>query len=317
MPALDFKEIPEAHIATGEQDQFELFSRDFFQYLGYRIISSPDRGADGGRDIVIEEKRVGVGGENFVRWLVSCKHKAHSGNSVKPADESNIRDRVEANKCTGFIGFYSTLPSSGLSGNIEGLKNKIEVQVFDRERIESELLGSAKGLELAKRYFPKSLKKWQIEHPSPVQIFSDAPKLVCEYCHKDLLEPEPSGIIVIWERMRKDYEKEPKFHEEIYWCCKGHCDDRLAATRRRSGIVDGWEDIPDVIIPHVYIKWIMSTFNELREGALYSDQAFSRLKEFLLNLYPFITRQLSKSEHDRLRSLMIIPSYLGGMGYEA
>lgn len=29
MPVLDFKEIPEAHKATGLQDTFELFSRDF------------------------------------------------------------------------------------------------------------------------------------------------------------------------------------------------------------------------------------------------------------------------------------------------
>lgn len=84
MPVLDFKEIPEAHKATGLQDTFELFSRDFLAFLGYKIISDPDRGADGGVDIIAEEKRTGVGGETIIRWLVSCKHKAHSGNSVNP-----------------------------------------------------------------------------------------------------------------------------------------------------------------------------------------------------------------------------------------
>lgn len=44
MPVLDFKEIPEAHKATGLQDTFELFSRDFLAFLGYKIISDPDRG---------------------------------------------------------------------------------------------------------------------------------------------------------------------------------------------------------------------------------------------------------------------------------
>ncbi|MEG7414448.1 hypothetical protein V6E00_06255 [Serratia marcescens] len=52
MPVLDFKEIPEAHKATGLQDTFELFSRDFLGFLGYKIISDPDRGADGGADII-------------------------------------------------------------------------------------------------------------------------------------------------------------------------------------------------------------------------------------------------------------------------
>jgi len=44
MPILNFKEIPEAHIANGEQDRFEMFARDFLEYLGYKIISNPDRG---------------------------------------------------------------------------------------------------------------------------------------------------------------------------------------------------------------------------------------------------------------------------------
>ncbi|HIB5266505.1 TPA: hypothetical protein ACWW8T_001809 [Escherichia coli] len=57
MPVLDFKEIPEAHKATGLQDTFELFSRDFLAFLGYKIISDPDRGADGGVDIIAEEKK--------------------------------------------------------------------------------------------------------------------------------------------------------------------------------------------------------------------------------------------------------------------
>ena len=315
MPVIDFKEISEAHVASGDQDSFEMFARDFFDYLGYKIVGNPDRGADGGKDFMVEEKRVGVGGESYVRWLVSCKHKAHSGSSVKPTDESNIRDRVEANGCCGFIGFYSTLPSSGLARNIEGLSNKIETQVFDKERIENHLLRSANGVLLAKRYFPDSVKKWQIENTEPAKIFSDDPELACEYCGKDLLKPSPSGIIVFWKRVREDYEKEPQWHEEIYWCCKGHCDRMLSAERRRKGIIDGWEDIPDVMIPHMYIKWVISTINGLRNGTMYSDQAFSAFKIFMLNIYPFVSRHLNESEKERLDALRTIPAELGGLGY--
>ena len=86
---LDFKEIPEAHIANGKQDTFEMFARDFFETFGFIIEEGPDRGADGGRDLIIKEKRLGILGETEIKWLVSCKHKAHSGNSVLSTDEQN------------------------------------------------------------------------------------------------------------------------------------------------------------------------------------------------------------------------------------
>lgn len=54
--------------------------------------------------------------------------------------------------------------------------------------------------------------------------------------------------------------------------------------------------------------------NELRSGTLYSDEAFDELKTFLINIYPFACRHLTEKE--RVKSLMMIPSYLGGMNYE-
>ncbi len=38
MPVLDFTEIPEAHLATGRQDTFELFARDFLILLDTRSL---------------------------------------------------------------------------------------------------------------------------------------------------------------------------------------------------------------------------------------------------------------------------------------
>ncbi|WP_133718635.1 restriction endonuclease [Methylocaldum gracile] len=314
MAVLDFKEIPEAHIATGEQDQFELFAREFLSNLGYKILSGPDRGADGGKDLVVEEKRVGVGGETCIRWLVSCKHKAHSGKSVSPQDESNIRDRVESNKSHGFIGFYSTLPSSGLAKVLKGLREKSEVQVFDNEKIERELLHSSDGMRLAGRFFPNSIERWKTENPKPAKIFSEDPKLDCEYCGKDLLNPANNGIIVIWSKIREDYEK-PEEIEHIYWSCKGHCDQVLSAREREEGLIDGWEDIPDVMMPIVFIRWVLSPLNEIHAGTKYSDEAFKKLKEFILNVYPYVARHVTSQEKERIKSLMEIPSYLGGLGY--
>jgi len=161
MPILDFTEIPEGNRASGIQDSFELFARDCLHCIGYVHCDGPDRGADDGRDLIVEERRSGVGGESFVRWLVSCKHYAHSGRSVGVDEENNIRDRVEQHRCNGFIGFYSTLPSSGLARKLKGMCDALELRIFDHEAIETHLLGAATGLDVARRYFPRSYKKWK------------------------------------------------------------------------------------------------------------------------------------------------------------
>lgn len=98
---LDFKEIPEAHKGTGYQDTFEMFARDFFQELGFKILEEPSRGSDGGKDLIIEEERKGIFGKIKVKFLVSCKHKAFSGNSVTEKEEMNIVDRITQHKVDG------------------------------------------------------------------------------------------------------------------------------------------------------------------------------------------------------------------------
>ena len=317
MSILDFKEIPEAHISNGLQDTFELFARDFLKFVGYKIVTNPDRGADGGVDLIVEERRTGIGGETIIRWLVSCKHKAFSGSSVNSRDDANIRDRVEANNCQGFIGFYSTIASAGLAGNLEGLKGKIEYQVFDREKIEGSLLHSAKGLELAERFFPRSLTEWKTENPQPVQIFAEKPKLHCKVCNKDLLEQDDPGVITIWQKMPKYRADEIKHFEHVFWVCRGRCDDILTEHMRHKDntLFDGWEDISDVLMPTIFIKWVMTIMNELRSGHTYSDEAFKSMKTFLLQAFPYICRNLTEKEKERIRSLTGIPSYLGGLGY--
>lgn len=42
--SIDFKEIPQENIANGYQDTFELFPREFFEGLGFKIDINLDRG---------------------------------------------------------------------------------------------------------------------------------------------------------------------------------------------------------------------------------------------------------------------------------
>src|SRR4051794_9611541 len=73
--ALDFSEIPAAN-AGPKRDDWELFAREFLEWKGFHVVAGPDRGVDGGRDLIVEEIRRGPGGETRLRWLVSCKHLA-------------------------------------------------------------------------------------------------------------------------------------------------------------------------------------------------------------------------------------------------
>ena len=317
MAIIDFKEIAQANTGSGEQDAFELFSRDFLKHLGLQIISDPARGADGGVDLIVEEIRTGIVGETKIRWLVSCKHFAHSekGRSVSLKDEINIRDRVDRHNCRGFIGFYSTIASTGLMDNLEGTRDKLEFQIFDHRKIEDHLLRSSDGIKIAKRYFPISARKWVGESPKPAKLFAETPSLKCKYCQKELLDPEAMGIIVFWDKIRKDYENEDRLIEEIYWCCKGHCDSVLSGSRRQNKWTDSWEEISDLTIPVVFVKWVMMILNGHIFGTQYSDKAFEQLKDLLLNVFPYISREHTENKKERLQWLYIVPASLGGLGH--
>jgi len=314
MPVLDFKEIP---VPTGgaARDQFEFFAREFLELIGFKTIVGPDRGPDGGRDLIVEEVRVGVVGETQLKWLVSCKHKAHSGASVTPEDERDIHDRVRTHKCDGFLGFYSTIQSAGLVTKLNATELPFEVRVYDPEKIEKILL-TPTGLDLAKRFFPKSITKWHSEHPSPSKLFRDEPSLLCLKCSKNLLSPEPHGIVVVWHTIG-DAKRHRKMHtEHVYWCCKGSCDKLLVNNFRSPGLVDGWEDIKDLIAPVAYIRWVMSMLNQIQGGVTYSPEAFKQSKELLLGLSPLVFRNVTEREKKRIEELSVIPSYLGGWGYD-
>jgi len=158
MSVIDFTEIPKANTGSGDQDTFEMFARDFFWSLGFDIEIGPSRGADGGRDLLVFEPMSGIVSQSGKRWLVSCKHFAHSGRSVADKHEPDIAGRVSKFSCDGFIAFYSTLPSSGLANTIELLKEKFLIEVFDKARIEHFLVSERKLRSVLRRFLPNSYK---------------------------------------------------------------------------------------------------------------------------------------------------------------
>ena len=100
----------------------------------------------------------------------------------------------------------------------------------------------------------------------------------------------------------------------VYWCCKGRCDHSLKARYQDEGLIDGWEDIPDVLIPVVYLKWVMAFLNQLRKGYKYSDEAFEKTKHFLVVLFQHVSREPTSAGAQRVGDLLRISEGLGGLG---
>ena len=306
MPCINFCEIPEAHIASGNQDSFELFARDFLtEILNFKILSEPSRGADGGKDILAEERLFGTLSENCTRWLVSCKHKAHSGKSVTPSDEINISDRLTQFKADGFIGFYSTLPSGGLNERLDSYKERYKIQIFDKEKIESLILGK-KRYELFQRYFPESYRKW-IEFQSkrlPSKILPSYEPLKCAVCGVDLLSPENEDHGIV------GFVMDPQTHKCVhcYTACRGDCDERMEAYYSARRQYTGWNDINDLLIPTLFLQKNIAIINQLHDGELeFNSNGLEEYKQILIRVSQYVFRHQTEDEWKRVESLSILP----------
>ena len=311
MALLDFKEISQANVGGGLQDEFELFSRDFFETLGFQIEEGPDRGADGGRDIIVIEKRAGSLGDTIVKWLVSCKHKAHSGSSVLETEEVDISGRIEQFGCDGFIGFYSTIPSSGLSKKINALKGRYEIVIFDHEKIEKVLLENSAMEMIIKRYFPISYDN-KITKIGPSMIYDEYRPLKCDVCGKDLIK---KGVVdnylglvaMVFDLDYMDENKGGQKIVQVYCACKGKCD-HIMRSRLKGRVITKWQDISDLKIPYLYLKWLMGIINQIQAGrVVYTDEAFEQIKTVTLVIAQVVMRQPSVKEMQRVKSLLNIP----------
>lgn len=309
MPIIDFREIPEAHISTGGQDTFELFARDFFvEVLKFRTLSEPNRGADGGKDILFEEHHYGSLSENRIKWLISCKHKAHSNNSVTPEDETNISDRLEQFQANGFIGFYSTLASSGLNTRLDSYRSRHSIEIFDKEKIEKYIL-SHKCYELFKRYFPNSYRRWyEIESKiEPTKILDEYEPLLCSICGTDLLKIDRSdgnnhGVI--------GFVMHPETHKyiDVYSACLGKCDRKMQAFFSSKGQYTAWDSLNDLLLPTIYLRRYMALLNQVHEGKLeFEPVAFEKYKQVLIAVSQYVFRHQSEKEISRVKSLADLP----------
>lgn len=195
MTILDFKEIPAPtkNRNSNDLDAFEKFAEEFFvQIKGAELLEKCSRGADGGIDLKIKY--------NNEVCLVSCKHKAHSGNSVTDKDEStsSFIDLLNQHECKKFIAFYSTIASSGLKNRIIGAfensttakNDKLSYEFFHSSDIESAILdiNNPRGWLFAMRYFPKSYINLFQRFFTPIEYYHEKSKQIKKEGHGYIIE---------------------------------------------------------------------------------------------------------------------------------
>ncbi|MCK4886189.1 MAG: restriction endonuclease [Planctomycetes bacterium] len=297
---IDFKEIEQ----SGEI--WELFSRDFLQQLGFYIETPPNRGPDGGKDMLVTEELKGKFHSQRFRWLVSCKHNAHSEKSVNENDdEKNILERVQGFNADGFMGVYSTIASCGLNDRLEQLRNnkKIsEYRIFDHKLIENHLITMGFS-QLVLRYFPESYKSVRPIH----LILDEFVPLNCDHCGKDLLEALYKKDFSALVASATKYDEDGKHHIlDTYFACKGKCDKVMEARMNaKYETITDWEDLSDIAMPNQFLRWIMSIMNELSdENYIYSKDALKKQKQLIMALSQKVFREVTPKERERMLSLV-------------
>lgn len=299
MSIVNFLEIPKANRGGKDQDAFELFGRDFLERFGFKVLQHPARGADSGRDLIVQERRLGIAGETDVTWLVSCKHFAHSGKAVGVEDESSVLERVKAAKTDGFLGFYSTLPSSGLSTRLRELENDLVSMIFDSAKIEDQLVTASGMASVFARYFPQSYAAWKVANPKRAELLFEDETLACECCGCDLLRPEKFGksILVMWRNYVRDKD-EPEPFDTVYCCCKGKCDHALREKYGGQERRDRWEELKEFTIPTLYIINVMNIQAWLNDGYKFTDEALAKLRRILILAFHHVSRDLTDRERE-------------------
>ncbi len=163
-------------------EEWEKFSVHVLQEVGFIPISHPAYGVDGGQDYLVEK--------NDLKYLVSCKHYIKSGKHVGTNDEQNISDRLLQFNATGFIGFYSTVITTGLQKRLDEICNNLQYNYY--------IFGPQEITRIMQSMDTKILQCFGLY---PNKYYMNVPKqnyqpLKCVVCGKDILSDEniPNSI---------------------------------------------------------------------------------------------------------------------------
>lgn len=298
--AINFKEIPPP-IKDEKPDSFELFSRDFFEALGYKIIKGPGRGPDKGTDLIISEERGGINGTTTFQYTVSCKHNAHSGAAVGDK-EGNFSDRVVNIGSDGFIGFYSTLASESLISRLEDAKSRNEkfkeYTIYDYAKIEKDLLKNEKTLAVYKQHLRASFDA-NVKIDIASKIYSKEPKIHCFKCKSNLLENLEGWKFEQFTQIRS--AKRDTFSSQLInigFCC--NCcktEKELELGNMGYSVQTYWRELSYYTEPKSYIRSLMEGLKFLSFHGNYfaSEEVAIKWNRFYLIMFYYVSRKQDQS----------------------
>ncbi|MCG3667858.1 restriction endonuclease [Aliarcobacter butzleri] len=154
---IDFKELSTSGI------QFELLIREIFIKLNYEVQWS-GVGPDRGKDLIAIEESNSIIGKTKNKWLIQCKHNAHSGKSIGLEDIGDFVSACRDHDVTHYLIVCSTQLSSSLMERIESIstKQKITIQYWDATKIEK-ILNQPDFYDIFQMFFPLSSNDSEIK----------------------------------------------------------------------------------------------------------------------------------------------------------
>lgn len=132
-------------------------------------------------------------------------------------------------------------------------------------------------------------------------VFKDFVDVKCSVCGKALMDdPEMSMVNII-----QNVETRKIVH--IKPCCKGNCD-KIISKVAKKGEISGWKDLTDFLNPYLYMRHVMAVLNSMHEGCGFDNsEAFEDYKNLVLNVYPYITRNMTDDEKEAAISEVQMP----------
>lgn len=158
-PFIDFTELVSNVPGEGLEQLVRLLAR--------RRQLSPawsGRGADSGRDLLFTEILSGPLTQEKITWLVSCKDKAKSGESVNERDLPfpGVSDKLDQHKADGFLLVTTTTVSTAAKSLLDSLDKSnggnIHTLVWDSAEL-TQMLFDPSNEDLLKQFLPESYQR--------------------------------------------------------------------------------------------------------------------------------------------------------------
>lgn len=269
-------------------EDFELLCRDVLESYDALIVSEPTRGPDQKKDLVIEiTSRDLLGNSEKIKYLVQCKHKAHSGRSVLEAEIGDFRSACLLHKTDGYFLITSTIASVTVANNLNAEKESgpLKVIIWDGKKLEGKIESSPNSSQIIEKYNLKENLELQFsemrnilmgEYHLPFDLYKE----VSEECFKAL----------IFEKISYDSELKQK-KEYIGFCCSqdGLTDHYTQSIKKKYKlndirfIVKNKPKPPNVTLPELY-RELQNYRDSTYQEALWKILQFSPINPTLIRL---------------------------------